>query len=72
MHNKQLREEIQEQDEKVRRLVSIVQKHPEIVIDLDRVLETTSKVPRETSMISGTQPSCFRANGDETMKMSQL
>ena len=71
-HNKQLREEIQEQDEKVRRLLAIVQKHPEMVSNIDRELEATNKNPRETSMISGTQPSCHRAMQDETMKMSQL
>ena len=67
-----MRDDLQDQDEKVRKLVAIIQRHPEIMGNVDQEIETTGRHANKESVISSALPSCKREPQDDSLKMSHL
>ena len=51
-HNKALRDDLQDQDEKVRKLVNVIQRHESVMHDIENELDKTDTKIHDQSQIS--------------------
>ena len=55
-HNKALRDDLQDQDEKVRKLVNVIQRHPRLMQTIEQDLDQTESKIHDQSQISNALP----------------
>ena len=65
-HNKALRDDLQDTDEKVRKLVNVIQRHASVMRDIDNQLDRTETKPHDQSQISQAIPTSQRKNENDS------
>lgn len=65
-HNKALRDDLQDTDEKVRKLVNVIQRHPSVMRDIENELDRTETKAHDQSQISQAIPTSQRKNENDS------
>ena len=68
-HNKALRDDLQEQDEKVRKLFNVIQYHPSLMKDIENELDKTETKLHDQSQISNAIPTT--GHGRQSLSKTQ-